>query len=174
HFVMPTARARVATAQRNSCCANLRCWLCPADAKFTANNGLMHVFQHADVSVCLGAEVRRLDHSAGSVRSVAFLRDGKAYSVSGELVILGANAIQSPAIMLRSGLGGEFVGLGLHESYGWNYEVYLDGVDNFDGSTITTGLNFGLYDGPHRAEHAAALVYFENRWQHGMRAEKGR
>ncbi len=93
---------------------------------------------------------------------------------SGDLFVLGANAIQSPAIMLRSGLGGEFVGLGLHESYGWNFEVYLDGVDNFDGSTITTGLNFGLYDGPHRAEHAAALVYFENRWQHGMRAEKGR
>jgi choline dehydrogenase-like flavoprotein len=174
HFVMPTARARVATAQRTSCCANLRCWLCPVDAKFTANNGLMHVFQHPDVSVCLGAEVRRLDHAGGSVRSVTFVRNGKDYSVSGDLVILGANAIQSPAIMLRSGLGGEFVGLGLHESYGWNYEVYLDGVDNFDGSTITTGLNFGLYDGPHRAEHAAALVYFENRWQHGMRADKGR
>ncbi|RUZ37777.1 GMC family oxidoreductase, partial [Mesorhizobium sp. M7A.F.Ca.CA.004.05.2.1] len=96
------------------------------------------------------------------------------YQVSGDLFILGANAIQSAAIMLRSGLGGEFVGSGLHESYGWNFEVYLDGVDNFDGSTITTGLNFGLYDGPHRSEHAAALVYFENRWQHGLRAEKGR
>ncbi len=174
HFVMPTARARVTTSQRAACCANLRCWLCPADAKFTVNNGLIHVFEHPDVSVCLGAEVRRLDHVGGSVRSVAFLCGGKEYSVSGDLFVLGANAIQSPAIMLRSGLGGEFVGLGLHESYGWNYEVYLDGVDNFDGSTITTGLNFGLYDGPHRAEHAAALVYFENRWQHGMRAEKDR
>jgi len=174
HFVMPTARARVATSQRASCCANLRCWLCPADAKFTVNNGLMHVFQHPDVSVCLGVEVRRFDHAGGAVRSVIFAQEGKEYSVSADLFVLGANAIQSPAIMLRSGLGGEFVGLGLHESYGWNYEVYLDGVDNFDGSTITTGLNFGLYDGPHRAEHAAALVYFENRWQHGMRAEKGK
>jgi len=53
HFVMPTARARVATAQRGSCCANLRCWLCPADAKFTANNGLMHVFEHPDVFAAL-------------------------------------------------------------------------------------------------------------------------
>ncbi|MCF6103556.1 GMC oxidoreductase [Mesorhizobium muleiense] len=174
HFVMPTARARVPTAQRSSCCANLRCGLCPVDAKFTANNGLMHVFEHPDVAVCLGAEVRRLDHIGGSVRSVAFVHEGKEYSVSGDLFILGANAIQSPAIMLRSGLSGEFVGRGLHESYGWNFEAYLDGVDNFDGSTITTGLNFGLYDGAHRSDHAAALVYFENRWQHGMRPEKGR
>jgi choline dehydrogenase-like flavoprotein len=174
HFVMPTARARVATEQRSSCCASLRCWLCPVDAKFTANNGLMHVFENPDVSVCLGSEVRRLDHVNGSVRSVTFLRDGKEQVATGDLFVLGANGIQSAAIMLRSGLGGEFVGRGLHESYGRNFEVYLDGVDNFDGSTITTGLNFGLYDGAHRSQHAAALVYFENRWQHGLRPEKGR
>ncbi|MEY9102454.1 choline dehydrogenase-like flavoprotein [Sinorhizobium fredii] len=174
HFVMPTARARVATQQRPSCCASLRCSLCPVDAKFTANNGLMHVFEHPDVSVCLGSEVRRLEHASGSVRAVAFSYDGKEHVVTGDLFVLGANGIQSAAIMLRSDLGDEFVGRGLHESYGWNLEVYLDGVDNFDGSTITTGLNFGLYDGDHRSKHAAALVYFENRWQHGLRAEKGR
>nr|WP_223843446.1 GMC family oxidoreductase [Sinorhizobium fredii] len=174
HFVMPTARARLATQQRPSCCASLRCWLCPADAKFTANNGLMHVFEHPDVAVCLGSEVRRLDHAAGSVRAVRFRHGGKEYVVTGDLFILGANGIQSAAIMLRSDLDGEFVGHGLHESYGWNMEVYLDGVDNFDGSTITTGLNFGLYDGDHRSRHAAALVYFENRWQHGLRPDKGR
>ncbi|ASY66712.1 Glucose-methanol-choline (GMC) oxidoreductase:NAD binding site (plasmid) [Sinorhizobium sojae CCBAU 05684] len=174
HFVMPTARARVATETRSACCASLRCWLCPADAKFTANNGLMHVFEHPDISVCLGSEVRRLDHSAGSVRAVTFRHGGTEHVVTGDLFVLGANGIQSAAIMLRSGLGGEFVGRGLHESYGRNLEAYLDGVDNFDGSTITTGLNFGLYDGEHRSKQGAALVYFENRWQHGLRAEKGR
>ena len=174
HFVMPTARARVATAQRSSCCASLRCWLCPADAKFTANNGLMHLFEDPDVTVCLGSEGRRLDHAGASVRSVEFVSGGSVYRVSGDLFVLGANGIQSPAIMLRSGLDGELVGRGLHESHGWSFEVYLDGVDNFDGSTITTGLNFGLYDGPHRSTQAAALVYFENRWAHGMRPEPGR
>ncbi|MCG5478503.1 GMC oxidoreductase [Sinorhizobium alkalisoli] len=174
HFVMPTARARVATETRSACCASLRCWLCPADAKFTANNGLMHVFEHPDISVCLGSEVRRLDHAAGSIRAVTFRHGGREYTASGDLFVLGANGIQSAAIMLRSDLGGEFVGRGLHESYGRNVEAYLDGIDNFDGSTITTGLNYGLYDGQHRSEQAAALVYFENRWQHGLRAEKGR
>jgi choline dehydrogenase-like flavoprotein len=174
HFVMPTARARVATEQRSSCCASLRCGLCPVDAKFTANNGLMHVFEHPDIAVCLGAEVRRLDHAGGSVRSVTYRHDGQEYVATGDLFVLGANAIQSAAIMLRSDLGGQFVGRGLHESYGWSFEAYLDGVDNFDGSTITTGLNYGLYDGQHRSEYAAALVYFENRWPHGLRPEKGR
>jgi choline dehydrogenase-like flavoprotein len=174
HFVMPTARAREATEQRPACCASLRCWLCPADAKFTANNGLMHVFTHPDLSICLDSEVRRFGYAGSSIRSAMFVSGGKEFRVTGDLFVLGANGIQSPAIMLRSDLGGEFVGRGLHESYGWSFEAYLDGVDNFDGSTITTGLNFGLYDGPHRSEHAAALVYFENRWSHGMRPEPGR
>ncbi|WP_245451893.1 hypothetical protein [Mesorhizobium waimense] len=72
HFVMPTARARVATEQRPACCASLRCWLCPADAKFTANNGLMHAFENPDVSVCLGWEVRRFGHAGSSVHLVIF------------------------------------------------------------------------------------------------------
>ncbi|MDW6025919.1 GMC family oxidoreductase [Mesorhizobium sp. BAC0120] len=174
HFVMPTARARVATGQRSACCASFRCWLCPADAKFTANNGLMHVFEHPQVSVCLSSEVRRLENTGGSVRSVTFVNGGNEYRVSGDLFVLGANAIQSPAIMLRSDLGGEFVGRGLHEAYGWSYEVFLDGVDNFDGSTITTGANFGLYEGQHRTRYGAAMVFFENRWPYGLRAEPGR
>jgi choline dehydrogenase-like flavoprotein len=174
HFTMPTGRAREATATRNACCASLRCRYCPADAKFTANNGLMHLFEAPEVSVVTGAEVRRLGHAGNVVQSVHFRAGGRDYAVTGDLVVLGANAIHSPAILLRSGLGGGKVGLGLHESYGASFEVYLDGIDNFDGSTITTGINFGLYDGPHRAEYGAALVAFENRWPHGMRLEQGR
>lgn len=174
HFAAPTARSRVATEQRNPCCATFHCWLCPMDAKFTANNGLMHVFENPQVSVGLGCEVRRLEYAGGSIRSVVFVSNGKEFRISGDLFVLGANAIQSPAIMLRSGLDGEFVGHGLFEGYGWCYEAYLDGVENFDGSTIETGLNFGLHDGPHRASSGATLVCFQNRWHYGLRPEAGR
>lgn len=174
HFVMPTGRAREATAGRNACCASLRCRFCPSDAKFTANNGLMHLFQAPEVSVVTGAEVRHLNPAGNSVRSVTFRAGAQEYTVTGDLFVLGANAIQGPAILQRSDLGGGLVGQGLHESYGASFEVFLDGIDNFDGSTITTGLNFGLYDGPHRADYGAALVYFENRWSYGMRIEPGR
>lgn len=174
HFTMPTGRAREATETRNACCASLRCQYCPADAKFTANNSLMHLFEAPDVSVVTGAEVRRLGHTGNSVQSVTFRTNGREQTVTGDLFVLGANAIQSPAILQRSDLGGGLVGRGLHESYGANFEVFLNGINNFDGSTITTGLNYGLYDGPHRADYGAALVYFENRWSHGLRIEKGR
>jgi choline dehydrogenase-like flavoprotein len=174
HFAMPTARAREATDNRAACCASLRCWLCPADAKFTVNNAMMHLFEDARVSVVLGAEVRSLDAAGTSVAAVRFRAGGADYRVAGDLFVLGANAIQSPAILLRSDLGGGVTGLGLHESYGASFEAMLDGMDNFDGSTITTGLDYGLYDGDHRREVGAAMVYFENRWTHGMRAEPGR
>src|SRR5690606_40908781 len=62
---------------------------------------------------------------------------------------------------------------GLHEQVGANVEVFLDGLGNFDGSTITTGLNYALYDGEFRKDHSACLVYFENRWPYGLRPEPG-
>ncbi|AOR78993.1 GMC oxidoreductase [Novosphingobium resinovorum] len=174
HFVMPTARARVATATRPSCCANHRCSLCPVDAKFTANNGLMDTFQHASVTVCPGAEVTHLDASGGVVRSAQFRSGGREFTVHGDLFVLGANAIHSPAILLRSGIEQGPVGKGLHEAYGIEVEAMLDGIDNFDGSTITTGLDYGAYDGPFRKTSGAALLYFENRWKFGFRTEPGR
>lgn len=174
HFIIPTARARVATEQRSACCATFRCRLCPVDAKFTVQNGLAHIYEDPRVTLVLNAEVRTLEADAGAVRKATFRTAGKDYTVSGDLFVLGANAIQSPAILKRSAMDGPLVGAGLHESYGVHVEAYLDGLDNFDGSTITTGLNFGLYDGAFRSKHAAALVYFDNRWTHGLRAERGR
>jgi choline dehydrogenase-like flavoprotein len=171
---MPTARARQATETRTACCANHRCSLCPVDAKFTANNGLMDVFQNPRVSVCPGAEVTHLDTAAGTVRSVRFKSGGKEYTVHGDLFVLGANAIHSPAILLRSGIDQGPVGKGLHEAYGVEVEVMLDGVDNFGGSTITTGLDYGAYDGAFRSKSGSALLYFENRWKFGFRPEPGK
>jgi choline dehydrogenase-like flavoprotein len=48
HFALPTARARVANAQRPQCCASYRCNLCPVGAKFTALNGLGIIADHPD------------------------------------------------------------------------------------------------------------------------------
>lgn len=174
HFTMPTARARIATESRNACCASLRCQLCPADAKFTAHNGFAHIFSHPDVTICTGARVTALDKIGAAISAALVQSAGREYRVRGDLFVLGANAIHSPAILQASGLGGGLTGKGLHESYGVDMEVFLDGVDNFDGSTITTGLDYGLYDGAFRSEAAAALIYFENRWAHGLRPERGR
>jgi choline dehydrogenase-like flavoprotein len=63
----------------------------------------------------------------------------------------------------------------------WRGYELLVGTDTgdtacrFDGSTATTGLNYQLYDGEHRTDSGAALIFFENRWKNtGLRLETGR
>ncbi len=172
HFHMPTARARAALPTRTQCCSSAVCNLCPVDAKFTANNGLKALAERVDILT--GANVHRFETAAGSVQRVVYSCQAREESVRGETVVLGANAIHSPAILLRSGFDDAMLGVGINEQYGVEYEAYLDGVDNFDGSTITTGVNLSLYDGAFRAESAGALMYFENRWKFGLRTEPGR
>jgi len=174
HFMIPTARARVSTATRSACCASARCNLCPVDAKFTANNGFADLLADPRVDVLLGARVTHLVKQGGLVSKVRYEDASGAHEVAADLVVLGANAMHSPAILQASGLDTALTGAGLTEQMGYDVEVLLDGMDSFDGSTITTGLNYSLADTPARREHAPALIYFENRWKYGLRREFGR
>jgi choline dehydrogenase-like flavoprotein len=173
HFNMPTGRARIAARGRPACCSTARCHLCPVDAKFTVFNGdLAGIVDRADI--LLGARALWLDAKDGSVERVIYRKDNREEDMRGETFVLGANTIHSPAILLASGLRDPLTGVGINEQLGVDVEVMLEGVDNFDGSTITTGLNYSLYDGPFRRAHAGALLHFENRWRNGLRLEFGR
>lgn len=174
HVPIATARARVATKDRSRCCASARCNLCPVDAKFTALNGFKHILSHPGITWRFGARVVSIDHRAGTATGVRYVVNGGEETVDGDLIVLGANAIQSPAILQRSNLDLSKAGTGVTEQLGFEVEVLLDGLDNFDGSTITTGLNFSLYDGAFRKDRGGALLFFENRWPHGLRKEYGR
>ncbi len=174
HVPISTARASMATSDRGQCCSTAKCNLCPVDAKFSAHNGFSALLERPGIDILLGAEVRHIDHGGGVARGVLYMQGGRLQSVSADLIVLGANGIHSPAIMLRSGLDGAWVGRGIHESHSVQYEVYLDGLDNFDGGTATTSLNYALYDGAFRKDHAGALLYFENRWSFGLRPEPGK
>lgn len=174
HFPIATARASLATAERAPCCASARCNLCPVNAKFTFENGFAHLRNQPNVEFRLECAVTQLDSANGVVRAAVYRQGGVEHRVGGDLFVLGANAIHSPAILLRSGLDRPLTGVGIHEQVGYGLEVLLDGMDNLDGGTITTALNFSLYDGPFRKEHAGALIYFDNRWPYGLRQEYGR
>lgn len=174
HFIIPTARARVATEGRGPCCASLRCMICPADAKFTAQNGLMDVYNDHRVTVILNSRVTSFDSTNNTVKSASFESAGKTFSVTGDVFVLGANAIHSPAIMQASGMADALTGVGLNETFGADLEILLDGMENFDGSTITTGLDYSFADGDFRADRGAALIYFENRWKFGLRTERSK
>ncbi len=174
HFAIPSARLRQPLGARGACCASAICNLCPQDAKFTALNSLDGVLSDPRVEIVLGAKVNRLDAEAGSVRGAIFTKDGREYAARGDLFVLGANAIYSPWIMLRSGLGGHGLGRYLCEKMLVSVEVKLDGLRHFDGGTATTGFNVSLMDGEHRRERGSALVLIENRMVEGLRTEWGR
>jgi choline dehydrogenase-like flavoprotein len=174
HFAMPAARARLATETRNQCCATGTCNLCPVNAKFTAYNGFRDLVDHPTLSIVTGARATSLDVENGVVRYVRFETEAGENAVGGALFVLGANAIHSPAILKSSGLDTPLTGVGLNEQVGFEVEVLLDGVDAFDGGSITSGINYSLLDGAFRRHHAGAAIYFENRWKFGLRREYGR
>jgi choline dehydrogenase-like flavoprotein len=161
-FNQPTARARVATDSRGPCCGNAVCHLCPVDAKFTIENGLADLYRDPRIELATGAEALELDIAAGVVRSVRFRRNGREEQAGSELVLLGANAMFNPFLMLRSGMDDRMIGRGLTEQAALRLDVDLRGVENFQGSTSITGTGWMFYDGGHRATRAACLVETSN------------
>jgi choline dehydrogenase-like flavoprotein len=174
HFALPTARARVANKQRPQCCASLRCNQCPVQAKFTALNGFGELAEDPRVRILADAEVTEIERSGSAISGVRFVHGGREQRVSCDLCVLGANAIHSPAILLRSGFEHPLLGRGLNEQLGYDVEVLLDGLDGLDGSTIATGANYSLYDGSFRSEYGSAFLAFGNHYRYGLRPEFGK
>lgn len=172
-FNMPTARASTSAAGRGICCANGICHLCPVDAKFTIQNGLMHIYDDPRVTVSVGTQVLALDHQAVIATGVFYERDGRQDKAAGTLVVLGANAVFNAVILQRSGLDHAVLGRRLHEQAGLEAEVLLDGVDGFGGSTSVTGIGYMLYDDEERRKDRAAVLL--ETWNIGkLRTEFGK
>jgi choline dehydrogenase-like flavoprotein len=174
HFPMPNGRLSRPVGSRSACCGTAECRWCPVDAKFTALNTMQHVIEHPDLDICVDSKVEYIDVQNSAAKGIRFTNEGKEYTVRADLVVLGANGIHSPVLLLQSGFSHPLIGRYLHEKIECTVEAYLDGVKNFGGSTITTCMNLSLLDGPHRSEHGAALLLFENSWMYGMRPDYGR
>lgn len=172
-FANPAARPRIPTATRPSCCASGVCNLCPVDAKFTVANTLMHVYDDPRVTLVLDAEVLAVETAGGTASGVVYRHGGAEQAARADLVVLGANALFNAVILLRSNLPHKLLGRRLHEQVGLLAEVFLDGVDSFQGSTSVTGHGYMLYDDDaRRREKAACLI---ETWNIGLlRTEHGR
>ena len=173
YFPQPTARARQATGRRGVCCSNGVCHLCPVDAKFTIENSLAEIYDDPRVSLQLEAEVSVVETTAGTATGVVFSWAGEEVHASGDLIALGAGGLFNPAILLRSSVSHPLLGRRLNEQMSFDVHVDLDGVDNFQGSTVITGHGYMLYDGDHRARHGACLIEGWNQPEH-LRWEPGR
>jgi len=172
YFHQPTARARLATAKRPACCASGVCHLCPIDAKFTVLNEMDYLYADPRVEIVLEATVQEVETRGATATGVRYMKDGKEVSARGELVVLGANALFNPHILLRSGLDHVLLGKQLHEQVSVRATIDLDGVDNFQGSTSITGHGYMLYDGAHRAQRAGCLIESWN--VPSLRLERGK
>lgn len=162
-FHVPTARASTA-GHRAPCCNNGVCFMCPVDAKFTIENGLEATYGDRRVEVVYQTSVIALEHAGRVVTGVRCRHDsGDEFVVRADRVVLGANALSNPWLLLRSGIASPETGLGLCEQVGVKVDVTLDGMENLQGSTVTTG--WGVHDlfGEHRRDRAGFMFNTVNR-----------
>jgi len=171
HFSMPTAILSRAHGERPACCGSSYCTLCPTGAKFMALNGFNALLDDPDIHIVLNAEVRSFDITNRNATRVRFIADGRERQAAGDLFVLGANAIHSPAILLRSGLDHPAIGRGMDIKVSMLFQVFLDGLQHFDGGTMHPSVNISLGSGPHRREHGAMAIIISNAWPHGIRSE---
>ncbi len=157
-FAMPVAKPTRARGHRPACCASLRCHLCPVDSKFTILNGMRGVYADPRVALRTDARAERITHAGGVATGVDFTSAGREHHARTDFVVLGANALFNPHLLLKSDLSREPVGQGLCEQVGVRCHVDLEGMDGFQGSTLQTSVGYTLYDGPHRRDRAAALI----------------
>lgn len=161
-FVQPAARPTRAVGNRPRCCANAVCSLCPIDSKFTVSNGLAHVYADPRITLRTESAVQAIEWQGRVASGVRYLRAGREHTARAELVVLGANALFNPHILMRSGLEHRLLGRFCHEQISARVVVQLDGLPGLQGSTIITGHGYMWYDGPHRRDRAAVLIETSN------------
>lgn len=172
-FVQPCARPSRNTANRPACCGNAVCHYCPTDAKFTVQNELSQLYEDPRVELRLGAWAQGVETTGGVATGVRWLDDAGAEQVArGDLVVLAANALSNPHILLRSGFDDAELGRGLGEQVGTEVILHLDGVDNFGGGTWVIGHWYGLHGAERRSDRAAALIELGNAPK--LRDERGK
>jgi glucose dehydrogenase len=158
---LPQARASRAVDGRSACCGATSCELCPVDARFS----MLHLLDAGlgsapELELREETVVARLRHHGGRVTELETLdRDGNRSAVAAEVVVLAANGIENPGILLRSGLDGPDVGRSLFDHAHRVLEISVDRpVPHGRGAALGTGASYAYADGDWRSERGGQLV----------------
>jgi glucose dehydrogenase len=167
-------RVRSTPAARNSklydgrppCAGNSICVpLCPIGAKY---DGAVHVAKATAAGAALWEQcvVTKLDKDAdGSVHSVHFVTyGGISQSVTAEIVVVAAHAIETPKLLLMSGLANssDQVGRNLMDHLSRStFGLAPEKLFPFRGPPSTSGIE-SFRDGEFRREHAGFRVSLNN------------
>lgn len=157
YISQPSARATKAVS-RGMCCTSVICHLCPTSAKFTIENSLMSVYQDPRIEIQYNAQVHSLETMNDYIKSVHFIKDGKDNKVDGDLVVLGANAIFNPHILLNSGDSNPHTGKYLTDQVSYFAYVHLNDLDNVGGNSKNPANGYMFYDEVDRSKMAASLI----------------
>jgi choline dehydrogenase-like flavoprotein len=172
HIPLPSARSSSIATGRPICCANGVCSICPIGAKFQVDLHMADLYTDPRITLRLEANVQRVDIQAGQVAGVQYLKDGQEQYARTEFAAVGAHAIMTPYILLRSGLKDRALGRYLNEQIAVDVQIDLAGVNNFDGGQQVSALGLMFLDGPFRSKVPGCLVESWNvPW---LRAERGR
>jgi choline dehydrogenase-like flavoprotein len=144
--------------QRGACCNSGVCQLCPVDAKFTILNGMKALYDNKSIELRCDCKVLSVEHSGNVATGVTYRDKTGDKKVKADMVVLGANAMFNPHIMLNSGMDHPQLGVGLCEQVSRSAFIRLDGVNNFTGGTVSNALGYHMYAGEHRKQRAAALM----------------
>jgi choline dehydrogenase-like flavoprotein len=169
---LPQARNSRPHRGRPACCGSANCVpICPVGAKYDAS---LHaeLAERAGARVWSGTPVTGLrGDSAGRIQELLYRAgDGQTYTLEAETFVLACHGIETPRLLLASGLAnsGGAVGrylMGGTAAISWGLAV--EPVDPRNGPQASMGL-FGQRGGPHRAERSGFLTSVaSDGWPHG-------
>jgi len=158
---LPQARPSQPIQSRPACCGSAVCELCPVDSRFSPLNGLSAVLEHPGLELREQTVAGRLRVGAdGEVEGVETIEPGGGRTlVRGKRYVLAANGIESPGLLLRSGLDGPAVGRYLFDHGHTTVTVTLrKELEPGVGDSLSTGLVEAFREGAFRSERSAAIL----------------
>jgi choline dehydrogenase-like flavoprotein len=130
------------------------------------------LYEDPRVTLRVESNVDRVDIQGNVAKGVHYVAGGKEHLAKADLVAVGAHAIMTPFILLKSGLEDRALGRYLNEQISLDVQVNLNGVENYGGGQAVTGLGVMFLDGDFRKRRAGCLL--ENWNVPWLRAEAGR
>ena len=164
----PQSRPTRPVGDRPACCGSATCSLCPVDSKYTTlNTHIPQLEQMKSVRIIPQKVVLYLqtDGKRKIKRAFALGNHGEELWIEADLFILAANALENPAIILRSNDLKQHPSTGKYLFDHINFTVvFLLNQKGFPGygQSVFTGHCYQFYDGDFRRRHSAALGEIHN------------
>jgi glucose dehydrogenase len=161
-IALPQARPTRPVGRRPACCGSAHCGLCPVDARFSVLNGLGDVLEHPRVKLLDETIAVRLVPAASGAR-ISRLEcidaNGVRRELHGSRYVVAANGIESPALLLRSGIADGDTGRYIADHVTGQLLVRTrKPVGPGRGSSLITGVSYAYGTGPFRDRRAAMVL----------------